>query len=169
MGCGSFWSQLGGTVVRMARRLQRGDLESLGLPCATWGLETWNDLSDFCQPVLKAGQARAATPQTSQLVLCIRQGLARAAVSKKYCKSTTDAAMQGSVWPSQQLLGMDMFYHNNINCFVYSMIETFVRLNSAVRLQYFHCGLLKQCITIYMIMDGFSQGVKVFILHFLLV
>ena len=64
---------------------------------------------------------------------------------------------------------MDVFYHHNTDYLVYSIIGTFVRLNSAVRLQYFHCGSPKQSVTTYMIMDGFNEGVKVFILHFLLV
>lgn len=51
--------------------------------------------------------------------------------------------------------------------FLYSIIGMFVRVNSAARLRSFCCGLLKQPITMDVIMDGFNQGPAVFILHFL--
>lgn len=44
---------------------------------------------------------------------------------------------------------------------------TFVRLNSAARLQYFRCGSLKESITMDVIMDGFNQRLRVLVLCFL--
>lgn len=38
---------------------------------------------------------------------------------------------------------------------------TFVRLNSAARLQYFRRGSLKESITTYVIMDGFNQRLSI--------